>query len=100
MGLSRSAPSHAASAASSLLEAMATSSAYPGQKSQLFEFAFIRVPCITKRDPVPHHPGSPQQPGALHGVLAEPVADRVHRRLEPLLARRNRLAEQVELACV
>src|SRR5256885_146622 len=100
MALSRSAPSHAAPAASSFLEAMAISSAYPGEKSQLFGSAFIGVPCITKRDSVPHHPGPTQQPGALHGVLAEPVADRVHRRLEPLLTRRRGLAEQIELACV
>src|SRR5437588_5827652 len=100
MGRSRSAPSHAAPAASSFLEAITTSSAYPRQKSQLFTLGFIGVPRITKRDPVPHHPGPTQQPGTLHRVLAEPVADRVHRRLEPLLARSGRLPEKVELARV
>src|SRR5437868_8782691 len=100
MGLSRSAPSHAAPAASSFLEAMTTSSAYPRQKSWLFSTAFIGMPCISKRDPVPHHPGPTQQPGALYCVLAETIADRIHGRLEPLFARGSRLAEEVELACV
>src|ERR1043166_821620 len=78
MGRSRSAPSQAAPAASSLPEAMVTSWSFP------ILFGVIRVACIPERDPVPDHPGSPQQARTLDRVLAEAVADAVHRCLDPV----------------
>src|SRR5207247_7874619 len=98
IGRSRSAPSQAAPAASSLLEAMATSCSYFRAKSRLITWSFIGVACITKRDPVSHHPGPAEQAQALDRVFAEPIADRIHRPLEPLVAREGRLREQLHRA--
>src|SRR5437773_12526331 len=76
IGRSRSAPSQAAPAASSLLEAMATSCSYFRAKSRLITWTFIGVAYITKRDPVSHHPGPAEQARALHRVIAHQIADR------------------------
>src|SRR5439155_590149 len=59
---------------------------------------FIRVARIPERDAVPNNPGSAQQTRALDGVLAEPVADRVDRSLQPLATRAHAFREQVELS--
>src|SRR6266566_2872402 len=98
IGRWRSAPSQAAPAASSLLEAMPTSCSKSRSKSRLIASGFIRVPRITKRDPVSHHPGPAEQTRALDGVFAEPIADRIHRGLEPLLARTCWFGEKIKLA--
>src|SRR5207245_6178284 len=87
IGRSRSAPSQAAPAASSFLEAMVASWPLLVGMSRRISPGFIRVARIPERDAVPHHPGSAQQTRALDGVLAEPVAARVDRSLQPLATR-------------
>ena len=58
---------------------------------------FIGVACITKGDPVSHHPGPAEEARALESLLTEPIADRVHGSFEPLAARSGRGGKQVEL---
>ena len=48
---------------------------------------FIRVACITERDPISHHPRAAEKPRPLERVFAEAVADPVHRRLQSQRAR-------------
>src|SRR4029077_1446451 len=100
IGRSRSAPSHAAPAASSL-EAMAPACARGTRKSRfVFLAALIRVACITKRDPVPDHWSPAEKAGTLHGVLPESIAQRVDAGLQAHLARWCERRKQVELACL
>src|ERR1700675_1516688 len=48
---------------------------------------FVRVAGVPEGDPVANHRRPAEQPRALHGVLAEAVADRIDRRLQTLIAR-------------
>src|SRR4029077_4003970 len=95
---SRSAPSHAAPAASPLLEAICPSWPPSSENSRFFSLRLIGVSRVTKRNPVPDHPGPPQEARSLHGVLAKAVAKLVHSRLEALVFRRRLGGEEVHLA--
>jgi hypothetical protein len=55
---------------------------------------------VAERDPIPHDWSAAQEARPLHGVLAEPVSDRVHGQLQTLTARPRRSREEVQLAVI
>src|SRR6267378_2269157 len=62
--------------------------------------SLIRVPCVSECDSVPDDGRATEQARALHGVFAEPIADRVDSRLEAVALARRGPAEQVQLTAV
>src|ERR1700694_871824 len=53
---------------------------------------------VPDRDPVPDHAGATEKASPLQGLLAETVADRVHRRFQALAAGSRRIGEEVHLS--
>src|SRR5258706_7234046 len=64
----------------------------------LITWLLVRMAGVAECDPVTDHWSAPEEARPLDGVLAEPVADRVHRRLQARVPWFGGSREQIQLA--